>query len=149
LEALASEIADNLGISEANVTLDVEYIISGTIIVDVDENISSEEVETMIESALVETLGIHPQYIETSYNPQTGEVNNLFSFESFYLGNFTLMQVPHSKLLQTLRGKRENHCFVFNFLFVFHFCQNMENITKFFVKNKRVLMSFFCKTSTF
>ena len=88
LETLASEIADNLGVSEANVTLDVEYSIGGTITVDVDENISSEEVETMIETVLAETLGIHPQHIETSYNPKTGEVSKFPSCEFFLFWEF-------------------------------------------------------------
>ena len=78
LQELEEEIASNYGVSIDEVQLDVEYEITGSMKINIpEEGLSEEEIieiEETLQTQLGEELGVHPERIDVSVNPETGEV---------------------------------------------------------------------------
>ena len=75
---LESEIAKNYGVSIDEVQVDVDYEITGSMKIDIpEEGLNKEEIallEETLQTQLGEELNIHPERIEVSVDPESGEV---------------------------------------------------------------------------
>ena len=76
--AIQEEIANAFEISVENVTLDIQYVTEGTMILNISGEIENIEIlENSIEEALAEELNIHPSNIDVTFNETSGEVSNM------------------------------------------------------------------------
>ena len=75
---LESEIAKNYGVSIDEVQVDVDYEITGSMKIDIpEEGLNKDEIallEETLQTQLGEELNIHPERIEVSVDPESGEV---------------------------------------------------------------------------
>lgn len=74
--ALEAQLAEGYGVSVDDVTIAAEYTISGMLdLENIPNDISSSELEEIVEQSIANALGVHPRNVETTANPTTSEVS--------------------------------------------------------------------------
>ena len=74
IEALEVAMAEEFGVAIDDVTADVTYTISGSIVLEeVPHDVSESELEAILEGGIAEALGVHSGYVTVDVDTSTGE----------------------------------------------------------------------------
>lgn len=76
IASLESELAENYGVDNGDVTIDAEYTVSGSMILDnIPDEISDSELEQILRESIADALGVSSRHVEVSVDSTTGEVS--------------------------------------------------------------------------
>ena len=75
ITSLEVEIAEEYGVDADDVTVDATFTVSGSITLDdVPDDVSETELESILETSIADTLGVHDKAVDVSMDSTTGEV---------------------------------------------------------------------------
>ena len=71
---LETQIANEYGVDIDDVTIDTSYTVSGTIDIDIPEDVSDDELQVILQDSIADALGVHSSDVEVNVDPSTGDV---------------------------------------------------------------------------
>ena len=74
IAALVQSAEESFGLFPENVTPEVAYTISGSLVVDFEEDYDEEELVESLQNSLATSLGVHVSDVQVTVNPETGEI---------------------------------------------------------------------------
>ena len=74
IAALVRTAEESFGLYPENVTPEVAYTISGSLVIDFDEDYDEQELVETLQNSLATSLGVHSSDVLVTVNPETGEI---------------------------------------------------------------------------
>lgn len=71
---LESHLAIEYGVDVDDINIDAAYIVTGTIDIDVSEDVTDNELEQNLKNNIANALGVHLNHVQVNINPSTGDV---------------------------------------------------------------------------
>jgi len=78
-----SQVAEYYGVSATDVTTQVKYSTTGTLTVDISDEVVEDDLRMVIESSIASVLDIHPSLITVDINSDTGVVTYVIEDDDF------------------------------------------------------------------
>ena len=73
-------LVEIFNVTEDEVTVDTSYKGTGTIDIDIPDDMGEEEAESFIEEAIADALGLHVSEVEIHIDPESGEITYVTFF---------------------------------------------------------------------
>lgn len=70
---MESQLAIEYGVESDDITIDTTFTTTGAIDIDVPDDITDNEVETILQNSIANSLGVHPSKVEVNLDPSTGD----------------------------------------------------------------------------
>ena len=99
MDDYAQQVAEIYGVDPTDVSATVEYEVTGTMKIDIPDDVTTEEVAEAIKQSLLDTLGLHPRDVEVTVD-EDGNVSYVISNSDLRV----LQEVQFKMNLQTVQN---------------------------------------------
>ena len=74
ITALEANIAEEYGVSVDDVTVEATYSVTGSMEIDISDDLTETELVEILEQSIADALGVHARDVDVVYDAETGEV---------------------------------------------------------------------------